>query len=72
MTLSIHPERVCLNGASESCVNRFSGHVVELVYLDDYVCVHLEACGHGDFLAKQPTAELDPTLNAGDVVPLGW
>ncbi|HCL2612536.1 TPA: ABC transporter ATP-binding protein [Pseudomonas aeruginosa C40A] len=72
VTLSIRPERVRLNGASESCVNRFSGRVAEFVYLGDHVRVRLEVCGRDDFFVKQPIAELDPTLSVGDVVPLGW
>ncbi|HHG5346788.1 TPA: ABC transporter ATP-binding protein [Pseudomonas aeruginosa] len=72
VTLSIRPERVRLNGASESCANRFSGRVAEFVYLGDHVRVRLEVCGRDDFFVKQPIAELDPTLSVGDVVPLGW
>ncbi|MBG6470037.1 ABC transporter ATP-binding protein [Pseudomonas aeruginosa] len=72
VTLSIRPERVRLNGASESCVTRFSGRVAEFVYLGDHVRVRLEVCGRDDFFVKQPIAELDPTLSVGDVVPLGW
>ncbi|MBG6504464.1 ABC transporter ATP-binding protein [Pseudomonas aeruginosa] len=72
VTLSIRPERVRLNGASESCVNRFSGRVAEFVSLGDHVRVRLEVCGRDDFFVKQPIAELDPTLRVGDVVPLGW
>lgn len=72
VTLSIRPERVRLNGASESCVNRFSGRVAEFVYLGDHVRVRLEVCGRDDFFVKQPIAELDSTLSVGDVVPLGW
>ncbi|MBG7118912.1 ABC transporter ATP-binding protein [Pseudomonas aeruginosa] len=72
VTLSIRPERVRLNGASESCVNRFSGRVAEFVYLGDHVRVRLEGCGRDDFFVKPPIAERDPTLSVGDVVPLGW
>ncbi|MBH9414508.1 ABC transporter ATP-binding protein [Pseudomonas aeruginosa] len=72
VTLSIRPERVRLNGASESCVNRFSGRVAEFVYLGDHVRVRREVCGRDAFFVKQPIAELDPTLSVGDVVPLGW
>ena len=72
VTLSIRPERVRLNGHSESCVNRFSGRVAEFIYLGDHVRVRLEVCGKGDFFVKQPIAELDPALAVGDVVPLGW
>jgi putative spermidine/putrescine transport system ATP-binding protein len=72
VTLSIRPERVLLNRASEACLNRFSGRVAEFVYLGDHVRVRMEVCGNNDFVVKQPIAELDPALAVGDVVPLGW
>ena len=72
VSLSIRPERVRLNGHSESCVNRFSGRVAEFIYLGDHVRIRLEVCGRTDFFVKQPIAELDPALSVGDVVPLGW
>ena len=72
VTLSVRPERVSLNGSSESCVNRFSGRVAEFIYLGDHVRVRLEVCGKTDFFVKQPIAELDPALAVGDVVPIGW
>ena len=72
VSLSIRPERVRLNGHSESCANRFSGRVAEFIYLGDHVRIRLEVCGRTDFFVKQPIAELDPALSVGDVVPLGW
>ena len=72
VTLSIRPERISLNGNSESCANRFSGRVAEFVYLGDHVRVRLEVAGKTDFFVKQPIAELDPALSVGDVVPIGW
>ncbi|KGS15857.1 ABC transporter ATP-binding protein [Pseudomonas coronafaciens] len=72
VTLSIRPERIHLNGRSESCANRFSGRVAEFIYLGDHVRVRLEVAGKTDFFVKQPIAELDSTLNVGDVVPIGW
>ncbi len=72
VTLSVRPERVRLNGSSESCRNRFSGRVAEFIYLGDHVRVRLEVCGMSDFFVKQPIAELDPALAVGDVVPIGW
>lgn len=72
VTLSIRPERVRVNGHSESCVNRFSGRVAEFIYLGDHVRVRLEVAGKTDFFVKQPIAELDPGLTVGDVVPIGW
>ncbi|WP_044343666.1 ABC transporter ATP-binding protein [Pseudomonas meliae] len=72
VTLSIRPERINLNGRSESCANRFSGRVAEFIYLGDHVRVRLEVASKNDFFVKQPIAELDPTLSVGDVVPIGW
>ena len=72
VTLSIRPERVRINGHSSACDNRFSGRVAEFVYLGDHVRIRLEVCGQADFFVKQPIAELDPALQVGDVVPLGW
>ncbi|MEO4048836.1 ABC transporter ATP-binding protein [Pseudomonas sp. CAU 1711] len=72
VSLSIRPERVRINGASENCANRFSGRVAEFIYLGDHVRVRMEVCGNPSFFVKQPIAELDPALRVGDVVPLGW
>ncbi|WP_220813816.1 ABC transporter ATP-binding protein [Pseudomonas paralcaligenes] len=72
VSLSIRPERVRINGASESCANRFSGRVAEFIYLGDHVRIRMEVCGNPNFFVKQPIAELDPALGVGDVVPLGW
>ncbi len=72
VSLSIRPERVRLNAASEHCANRFSGRVAEFIYLGDHVRIRMEVCGNPNFFVKQPIAELDPALSVGDVVPLGW
>ncbi|MBM7062218.1 ABC transporter ATP-binding protein [Pseudomonas sp. UL073] len=70
--LSIRPERVCLNGRSADCANRFNGRVEEFIYLGDHVRIRLEVAGNTDFIVKQPIAELDPALAVGDTVALGW
>ncbi|MBA4290170.1 MAG: spermidine/putrescine ABC transporter ATP-binding protein [Pseudomonas sp.] len=72
VTLSIRPERVRLNGHSDTCRNRFSGRVAEFIYLGDHVRIRMEVCGKDDFYIKQPVAELDASLAVGDLVPLGW
>ncbi|WNW12137.1 ABC transporter ATP-binding protein [Pseudomonas sp. DTU_2021_1001937_2_SI_NGA_ILE_001] len=72
VTLSIRPERISLNGRSESCANRFSGRVAEFIYLGDHVRVRMEVADKNDFFVKQPIAELDPAMRVGDVVPIGW
>ena len=70
--LSIRPERVRLNGASEACANRFTGRVEEFIYLGDHVRIRLEVAGATHFIVKQPIAELDAALKVGDVILLGW
>ncbi len=72
VSLSIRPERIRLNGHSEACPNRFSGRIAEFIYLGDHVRIRMEVCGQSDFYVKQPVAELDPGLEVGDLVPLGW
>ena len=72
VSLSIRPERIRLNGHSETCPNRFSGRIAEFIYLGDHVRIRMEVCGQSDFYVKQPVAELDPALTVGDLVPLGW
>lgn len=72
VSLSVRPERVCLNGASEACANRFSGRIEEFIYLGDHVRIRFEVCGNSEFFVKLPIAQFDPSLSVGDVVPLGW
>lgn len=60
VTLSVRPERVSLNGSSESCVNRFSGRVAEFIYLGDHVRVRLEVCGKADFFCETTDCRAGP------------
>jgi len=72
VSLSIRPERIRLNGASEACANRLTGRVAEFIYLGDHVRIRLEVAGDNHFVVKQPIAELDAQLKVNDVIPLGW
>jgi len=72
VSLSIRPERIRLNGASEHCANRFNGRVQDFIYLGDHVRIRLEVAGAQHFVVKQPIAELDSRLVEGDVIMLGW
>ena len=72
VVLSIRPERVRLNGASQQLENRFSGRIAEFIYLGDHVRIRLEVCGETGFFIKQPISQLEPGLAVGDVIPLGF
>ncbi|WP_184196887.1 ABC transporter ATP-binding protein [Chitinimonas taiwanensis] len=72
VSLSIRPERVRLNRASEGCANRLTGRVEEFIYLGDHVRIRLEVAGARHFVVKQPIADLDRELKVNDVIPLGW
>ncbi|QNM96674.1 ABC transporter ATP-binding protein [Chitinimonas koreensis] len=72
VSLSIRPERIRLNGASEGCANRLTGRVEEFIYLGDHVRIRLQVAGADHFVVKQPIAELDGELKVNDVIPLGW
>ena len=72
VTLSIRPERVLLNGASQQMENRFSGRIAEFIYLGDHVRIRLDVCGESNFFIKQPISQLEPGLTVGDVIPLGF
>jgi putative spermidine/putrescine transport system ATP-binding protein len=69
--LSIRPERVFLNGASERCENRFSATVQELIYLGDHVRVRMDVAGNPSFTAKVAIADLDHALKPGERVTAG-
>ena len=69
--LSVRPERVFLNGASEQCENRFDATVQELIYLGDHVRVRMHLAGHTSFMAKVAIADLDHALKAGERVTVG-
>ena len=69
--LSVRPERVFLNGASERCENRFDGTVQELIYLGDHVRVRMEVAGNAAFVAKVAIADLAHALKPGEPVIVG-
>ena len=69
--LSIRPERVFLNGASERCENRFSATVQELIYLGDHVRVRMDVAGNSSFTAKVAIADLGHALKPGERVTAG-
>lgn len=70
--LSIRPERVHLNGASQGLPNRLQGRVEEFVYLGDHLRVRCTVAGNSQFFAKVPIGEFSAAMKPGDVVDIGW
>ncbi|EEG06815.1 ABC transporter ATP-binding protein [Pseudogulbenkiania ferrooxidans] len=71
-TMSIRPERVRLNGASEQCANRFQGKLQEFIYFGDHVRLRMDVAGNPSFIVKVPVSELDGSWSVGDSIALGW
>ncbi|WP_409525778.1 ABC transporter ATP-binding protein [Nitrincola sp. MINF-07-Sa-05] len=70
--LSIRPERVRLNGSSQSLPNRFRATLHEFVYLGDHLRLRCELAGNEQFFVKVPVSELCPSLSVGDQIDIGW
>ena len=70
--LSIRPERVRINPASEADATRVSGTVVDVTYLGRYARVRLNACGLEDFIVTLPNDGRDLALAPGSTLNLGW
>ncbi|WP_151704392.1 ABC transporter ATP-binding protein [Nitrincola alkalilacustris] len=70
--LSIRPERVRLNGASQSLPNRYRTTLHEFVYLGDHLRLRCELAGNDQFYVKVPVSELCPSLAVGDQIDIGW
>jgi len=70
--LSIRPERIKLNGASRDLANRLQARVREFIYLGDHLRIRLELAGNDQFVARVPVAEYQSSMQAGDLVEVGW
>ncbi|MBA2779604.1 ABC transporter ATP-binding protein [Billgrantia kenyensis] len=70
--LSIRPERVKLNGASQALPNRLQARVKEFIYLGDHLRVRCELAGNDDFIARVPVDDFESSMQPGDVIELGW
>jgi len=72
VNLSIRPERVLLNGASDDCPNQFTGIVQEFIYLGDHLRIRLQLGDDISFVVKQPISQVHKSLTIGDKVKVGW
>ncbi len=71
--LSIRPERVLINGASEGAAGEsLSGRVLELIYLGDHIRCRMEVAGNEDFIVKVPNTHAHAALRVGEETPIGW
>ena len=73
-TLSIRPERVLLNGASQGAeaADGLTGRVLELIYLGDHIRCRMDVAGNEDFIVKVPNTHAHAALRVGEETPIGW
>ena len=70
--LSVRPERIHLNPATDAQSTRVSGTVIDVTYLGRHARVRLKACGLEDFIVTLPNDGRDLALAAGSMLTLGW
>ena len=70
--LSVRPERIHINPASDTQSTRVSGTVVDVTYLGRHARVRLKACGLEDFIVTLPNDGRDLALATGSTLTLGW
>ncbi len=70
--LSIRPERVRLNGASEGLPNRVKAHIEEFIYLGDHLRVRCRVGDNSQFMARVPVTDFCSSLKVGADIMLGW
>ncbi|AXY43057.1 ABC transporter ATP-binding protein [Halomonas sp. JS92-SW72] len=70
--LSIRPERIKLNGASQGLPNRFQARVEEFIYLGDHLRIRLALAGNDQFVARVPVTEFQSSMRPGDLIEIGW
>jgi putative spermidine/putrescine transport system ATP-binding protein len=70
--LSLRPERVKIDPASNAAGNVIDGRIEELIYLGDHVRTRLTVAGQSDFIVKIPNTTERPPLSQGTTVKIGW
>jgi putative spermidine/putrescine transport system ATP-binding protein len=70
--LSVRPERIHLNPATDAQSTRVSGTVIDVTYLGRHARVRLKACGLEDFIVTLPNDGRDLALATGSTLTLGW
>jgi putative spermidine/putrescine transport system ATP-binding protein len=70
--LSLRPERVKIDPASQGGGNIIDAAIEELIYLGDHVRTRLTVAGQSDFIVKIPNTTERPALKEGMKVKIGW
>jgi putative spermidine/putrescine transport system ATP-binding protein len=70
--LSLRPERVKIDPATNGSGNIINGSIEELIYLGDHVRTRLTVAGQSDFIVKIPNTTERPALEQGMKVKIGW
>lgn len=71
-TLTIRPERVALNPATDLYPNCFEAEVKDVIFMGDYLRVHASVLGQSQFIVKIPNIIGHGGILPGDTVTLGW
>ncbi|MCE1170599.1 ABC transporter ATP-binding protein [Zoogloea sp.] len=70
--VSVRPERIVLNGASERCENRLTAKVRELIYLGDHVRVQLDLGNQSTLTVKTPISDLSHEIRPEQAIEVGF
>lgn len=71
-TLSLRPERVCINPVKDAYPNQFRARVEELIYLGDHTRARVQVLGFANFTIKVPNVEGVPDISLGTEIHIGW
>ena len=66
--VSVRPERVCLEGEGETCLD---AKIEEVIYLGDHLRCRLSIAEERDLIVKIPNSAKHPDLNLGQTVKVG-
>ncbi len=71
-TLSLRPERVCINPEPGSVPNILDAKVREVIYMGDHLRTRFEVAGNNEFIVKTPNSSAVHRYTAGDKITVGW
>lgn len=71
-TVLVRPERVSILAAGDEAPNRFSGSVVEIVYLGQSEKLRVDIGGETDVLVHRQTRQGETTFEVGSPIDIGW
>ncbi len=71
VVVSVRPERVAV-GEHPSLANRFTGELLEVIYLGDHCKLRLRVAGSESFVAKVPAGDAHSVAARGTRLPVAW